>query len=141
MPVEDQGDHVPLPDGPINWDSIDKYIQDSIIRAFGPQTIAAFARAIKDNVDESTTIQLYHPATVIADSYDGSTHTATVQMDSDQNGTVTYAAVLVPTVLTPGQRVMVWFDKPHIAYILGIATLPRPPLCRLSNSCSGDSSG
>ena len=136
MPASD--DAVPVPPGPLDAEKINNLIQAAIQAAFGPETIQTLVRAIVDKVGSSTAIQCFHPATVIADTDDGSSHTATLIMDGDAQGTVTNAAVLLPQILFPGERIMVWFDKPHVAYVIGVIGIPRPPLLRVTDYCGGE---
>jgi hypothetical protein len=126
---------VTVPDGPLSWAGVNELIQKAIVSALGPETLQAIISHVLSRVTSSTAIQLFHPATVIADTYDGGTHTATLQMDGDPPDPPTFAGVLVPMVLSPGERVMVWFDKPHVAYVIGLATLPHPPIIRVSDLC------
>lgn len=113
----------------------------AIADAWSSENIALLARSILAKVDRQTAIQLFHPGSVIADTYDGNAHTATVNMDgSGLTGpaTPTNCYVLIPQVLFPGTRVMVWYDAPHVAYIIGTIGLLVPPGLRASIPCSSD---
>lgn len=111
-------------------------IETAILEAWSPEIIAVLVRSIVDKIDNETAVQLFHPGTVVADTYDGVAHIATLVMDgSGLTGpqVTTQAYVLIPQVLFAGQRVMVFYDKPHVAYVIGSVSLPIPPGVRLSN--------
>ncbi len=125
----------------LNVETVYNMIHQSILDAWSPSNIALLSREILAKVDRETAVQLFHPGTVVADTYDGINHTANVVMDgSGVTGptAVTVCYVLIPQVMFPGQRVMVFYDKPHIAYIIGTITLPIPPGIRVSIPCGGD---
>lgn len=128
---------IPVPPGPVTYEGVNQLLQTAIALAFGPATIQTLVHSILERIDTDTAVQLFHPGVVISDDYDGSTHRATVLMDGDDQSNNTYAGVLIPVVLFPGQRVMVWYDLPHVAYVLGTTDLPLPPSIRLSDDCSG----
>lgn len=110
-------------------------INAAILDALSPENIALLARQILERMDSDQAVQLFHPGTVVADTWDGLQHTATLKMDGPPDVVTpdTFAYVLIPQLLYPGQRVMVWYDKPHVAYVIGTITLPVPPGARLSH--------
>lgn len=81
--------------------------------------VSEAARIVRKDLTRSRMV----PALVVAADQTGELPmpAVTVQVDGDPPGTYTTVSSLLPTPPTPGSRVMVMFDPPHAAYVVGHA--------------------
>lgn len=80
-------------------------------------TVYAVETAVKRAVDKSSKNIVFRPATVLDTSSDGTL--AEVALDADLEGTPVGVQIIYPTGIFPGDRVLIMFDSPHGAYLIG----------------------
>ena len=132
------GRPVPVPPGPLTAETVARMIDQGILNALSPDFFKALGRELTDKNAKENRVPTWHPGTVIADFYDGSTHECSLWLDGDPQDQdhVSYAQVLVPQILFPGQRIMAQYAPPHQAYITGTVGPFIPPGVRLTDRCN-----
>ncbi len=104
-----------------------------------PEFLRAFAKAIVDKSERENPRSFLSPGTVVGGAPGTSTGALPyllVHVDGDDGSTVSSIPTLIG-MRAPGTRVMVLWDRPHGAYVIG-ATTPAVPMGRMSVGCPDD---
>ncbi len=105
-----------------------------------PEFLRAFAKAIVDKSERENPRSFLSPGTVVGGAPGigtGALPYLLVHIDGDDNSTVSSIPTLIG-MRAPGTRVMVLWDRPHGAYVMGTST-PAVPMGRMSVGCPDDS--
>lgn len=81
--------------------------------------LSTVVRAVFDKVKRELPNPRLMPGTVVGYASSGASATASVIMDGDETGDAVELSVIVPVALEVGDRVMVMFDPPQGAYVVG----------------------
>lgn len=105
---------------------------------------ATLARSIVDKTNRETPSDFIQFGTLVSyEAVGGTVPYANVHMDGDPPDHVTQVASLNPSQLAAGSRVAVIFDRPHGAYIFGVASANAStvPLVRAGTCVPGGGGG